>query len=276
MTRTLLHLEHLTFSDQSIRGWSFRELTGWWGGTGNKLVEADRPQGIGSFQRTRALRRSRVMTFRARFRGADSAEVERAYDELSAVGAEGPVRMAVTTDAGTMWRTVIVEDSDASNTHNRRLGWQDVTLTADDPRRYADAEWASVGLPAPGQGEVWPEVSPTVWPGGGSTGRVTLANDGRAPSPSLFVLTGGFSSALITCVETGDRVGFARPVPSGSSVTIDARTRRAEMNGQDVSRWLRFREWTEVPGQQSRTFQFNATDPVGLPEMAGKADHAWW
>lgn len=277
MTQTLIHLDHITFTDRNVvRGWSFRELGGWWGGTANKAAENDRPQGIGSFQRHRAVRRSRVMTFQARYRGIDSVEVENAYDELSAIGAEGDVRFGVTTGAGTSWRTVIVEDSEASSTHNRRLGWQNVNLTADDPRRYADGEWVSTDPPSAGQGEVWPEVSPTIWPGGGSTGRVVLVNDGRAPSPSSFVLTGGFGSALITCVETGDRIGFARPVPAGSAVVIDASTRRAELNGQDASRWLRFRQWTDVPGQQSRTFQFDVTDPVGSPGMAGKVDHAWW
>lgn len=121
---------------------------------------------------------------------------------------------------------------------------------------------------------MFPAVWPAKWPGGGATGRVTLPNDGRAPAPVSLVLTGGFSSALITCVESGARVGFDRPIPAGTSVVIE--NGRATLNGQDVSRWLRYREWTDVPGMLSRTFQLQVTDPVGTPTLAGKVDHAWW
>ncbi|MDY0830731.1 hypothetical protein SK224_16470 [Microbacterium sp. BG28] len=274
--RTLIHLDHLTFSDSNVSGWAFRELTNWWGATQNKVPGVERPSGVGAFQRRRATRRSRVISFQARYRGSSAAEVERAYDELAAIGADMPARMGVTTDDGTSWRTVIVEQQDAQSTHNRRYGWVDVDVTADDPRRYGDAEWLTTDPPSAGVGLVWPVVWPAVWPGGGSPGRVTLVNDGRAPSPSSFVLRGGFDTAVVTCVETGDRVGFARPLPEGSVVTFDAETRRALLNGQDASRWLRYRQWTDVPGLSSRTFQFDVTGATGSPSMSGRVLPAWW
>jgi hypothetical protein len=277
--RTVIYFGHLTLLDQipDAGGWSFVDLTNWFGNADNKVPGVPRPQDHGDFRRTRSLRSSRVMSFVARFDGDSSAEVEAAFDEFAAIGAEAPAAIGVETEAGITWRTVAVERSLAEPTYNLPFGTIPVDLTADDSRRYGLGEWQQTTPPAPGQGLVWPVVWPAVWPGGGSTGRVTLLNAGRAPSPTVFELRGGFSSALITCVETGARVALARPVPEGSVVTIDSSTRRAVIDGQsDVSRWLRFREWTDVPGLMSRTFQFDATDPVGSPTMRGKADPAWW
>lgn len=264
----------VTLPSYAPTGWSFLELVDWWGSTPAKGRAEERPQAHGAFEASRSLRSSRAISFTANFIGATQAEVEEAFDTLSAVGAEGPVLMTVTTPAGSSHRVVTVEDT--SPTRHRGgsgIGGMAVDLIAADPRRYSPGEWLSTTPPAPGQGIVWPVVWPAVWPGGGSSGRVELANTGKAPSAPVFRLLGGFASALITSVENGRRIGFDRPVPAGSMVEIDASTKRAVLDGQsDVSRWLRFREWTEVPGLLSRTFQFDADGG----EMIAKVDHAWW
>lgn len=269
-------LGNLVFPARSRSGWLFSGLKGWWGATANKKPSVKRPQKHGSFPATRALRDERPMSFDATYIGQTQAELEDAFDTLAAVGADEPVLMIVTTPAGSCFRTVTVSSSDPDDHHGRRIGTVAVDVLARDSRRYMSGEWVTTGPPSPGGGLVWPVVWPAVWPGVGSSGRVTLANNGKAPSPSRFLLAGGFSSALITCVETGARVAFNRPTPAGTVIEINSDTRRATLAGQDVSRWLGYREWTDVPGLMSRSFQFDVTDPVGSPTLSGKVDHAWW
>jgi hypothetical protein len=264
----------VTLPSFAAQGWSFRDLVDWWGTTPAKGSPVERPQGHGAFEASQSLRSSRAISITANYIGESQAEVEDAFDTLSAVGAEGPVLMTVTTPAGSSHRVVTIEDT-APTRHRggSPIGGMTVDMIARDPRRYSSGEWLSTPPPSPGQGLVWPVVWPAVWPGGGSSGRVELANAGKAPSAPVFRLLGGFESAVITCVENGRRIGFARPVPAGSMVEIDVKTKRALLDGQsDVSRWLRFREWTEVPGLLSRTFQFDADGG----EMIAKVDHAWW
>lgn len=118
---------------------------------------------------------------------------------------------------------------------------------------------------------------PLIWPGGGSSGRITLTNTGKAPSSPQFRLLGGFDSALITSAETGARIGFDRLVPDGSVVSIDTAQHRATIDGQsDVSRWLRWREWEMVPPGESRSYQFDVVGPVGTPKLEGRVLSAWW
>lgn len=267
----------ISFPSYSATAWSFRDLTGWLGQTDDKVPLVERPQGHGAFRTSRSLRSSRAVSLTVTYIGGSQSDVENAFDVLDAVGADGPVVMSVTLPTGTTWRVVTVDKVTVTRWRGgSRYGQAAIDMIARDPRRYMSGDWVTTGPPSPGQGEVWPEVYPVVWPGGGSSGRVTLVNDGRAPSPSRFLLAGGFSSAQITCVETGARVGFDRLTPTGQVVEIDAGTGRATIGGQDVSRWLRYREWTDVPGLMSRSFQLDVTDPVGSPTLSGKVDHAWW
>ena len=245
-------------------GWTFSDLIDWWGLSDNKLGARERPQAHGAFQSSRSLRSSKAISFNARFLAATPQTAEAAIDDLGGLGSDGPVLMIVTAPSGSTQRSVSIDAVTRLDQREVDYGTVSVDVLAADPRRYDVEAQAPVTTPAePGQGRVWPAVWPLVWPGGGSTGRITLTNAGRAPSAPTFILSGGFDTALITCLETGARIGFNRPVPVGSEVVIDTANRRATIDGvSDVSRWLQFREWETVPAGSSRTFQFDATGVV--------------
>lgn len=248
-------------------GWTFSDLIDWWGLSDNKLGARERPQAHGAFQSSRSLRTSKAISFNARFLADSPQAAEAAIDDLGGLGSESPILMIVTAPSGSTQRSVSIDAVTRLDQREVDYGTVAVDVLAADPRRYDVEAQAPVTSPAePGQGRVWPAVWPLVWPGGGSAGRITLVNAGRAPSAPTFVLSGGFDTALITCLETGSRIGFNRPVPVGSQVVIDTVNRRATIDGvSDVSRWLQFREWEVVPGGASRTFQFDATGVVRGP-----------
>ncbi|ONI65623.1 hypothetical protein CSIV_04915 [Microbacterium sp. CSI-V] len=248
-------------------------LKGWWSGVSSEVPTTKRPQSHGEFQGEGRLN-GRLITIEGMIHSSGDQAAD--LNALSGALAGGELGLLVVTEAdGPRWAWVrrVGEPDTKILVFGQTAAYQ-VRFRAADPRRYATGEWVETSPPSAGQGLVWPVIWPAVWPGGGSSGRITLPNDGKAPSSPSFVLSGGFSTALITCVETGARVGFARPIPVGASVVIE--NGRATLDGQDVSRWLRYREWTEIPGGFSRTFQFDVTEPVGEPRMAGKVDHAWW
>lgn len=271
----MITLDGIVFSEFATDGWVYSELTDWYGQVANKVQRTKRPLHHGNFQETRVFRDGRAVSFKAAYLSGSAGAVQSAVDELSSVGADGPVVMTVVGDDGVpAHRVVTVELVGVPDWLSATEAEVTVMLIADDPRRYADGVWQQTGPAVQSGGLVWPAKWPLVWPVSGSSGRVTLPNPGTAPSEAVFRLRGPFDSALITCVESGARVGFNRPVPAGSVVEVSGR--RAVIDGQsDVSRWLQFREWTDVPGGESRTFQF---DPVGgtAAFMQGKVDPAWW
>lgn len=279
MITTTIELGGITFEDVAFDGWSFTGLTDWWGQTARKGGVEERPLADGAFEESTVLRSSRAISFVAQYIGGAQADAENAFDDLAAVGASGPVEMIVRTPAGASARRVTVENVEPVDHRGRRFGQIAVDLIARDPRRYAlgaDVPWLTSGPPSPGLGRTWPAVWPLIWPGGGSSGRIALTNVGKASSAPQFRLLGGFSTAMITCVETGSRIGFDRFVPAGSVVEIDTSNHTATIDGQsDVSGWLRWREWEMVPAGETRTFQFDVTDAVGSPQLEGRVLSAW-
>lgn len=284
MITSSLQLGPILFEDFASQGWSFASLVDWLGSTDDKREVVERPQAHGAYDVTTSLRASRAISFRATFVCASQADGEGALDEISSVGADGPVVMIVTTPAGRTARRVTVERVTPVKHQGQKFGrvtvQADVYLIARDPRRYevdTDVPWVQTGPPSAGNGLVWPAVWPLIWPGGGSSGRITLTNRGKAPSAPQFRLYGGFASALVTCVESGARIGLDRVVGPGSVVSVDTALHTATIDGQsDVSRWLRWREWELVPPGESRTFQFDVTGPSGSPVLEGRVLSAWW
>ena len=251
-------------------------LRGWFGGVSSRVDRTVRPQSHGEFT-SRGLLSGRVITLEGMVRTKqDGAAQETAVNVLSGLLADGETdRLTVESAAGVLWADVqrLDEPDTRILLYGSTAAYQ-VRFLAVDPRRYADGAWQQTGPAVQSGGLVWPAVWPLVWPVSGSSGRVILTNSGKAPSAPSFRLQGPFTSALITCVETGARVGFNRPVPAGSVVEISGK--RAVIDGQsDVSRWLMFREWGDVPGGASRTYQFDAVDGAGAV-MQGKVDSAWW
>lgn len=260
-------------------GWYLSTFADWLGLSDDKVDARERPQAHGAFDVSKSLRTAKAISFKVGHNSwGDQAAVEAAVDELSAIGADGPVIMRVTSPAGVSERVVSIVNVSHLDVDGLATGSTAVDVLARDPRRYAVSAFSAVTGPAsPGQGRTWPAVWPLVWPGGGSSGRVTLTNTGKAPSAPSFILRGGFDSAVITCTETGSRIGFDRLVPEGSVVTIDTDAARAVIDGQsDVSRWLRFREWEFIPAGSSRTFQFDVAGAVGDPTLEGQVRSAWW
>lgn len=257
----------IVFPAVTDHGWYFFNLRGWHGQTSDKIRTEERPQAHGAFASSRSLRSSRGISFEVAYRDGTTTEVEEAVAELSSFGAESPILMTVEDDLGTTRRTVKVDSIPDRDDNRLYTGDMMVGLVAEDSRRYGiTPSAASTGPAQPGQGLVFPEVWPLVWPAGGSSGRITLTNTGKAPSAPTFVLRGGFDTAMITCIETGARLGLSRQVPVDSSVVIDTESRTAIIDGQSsVSRWIQFREWETIPPGVSRTYQLDATGIVSIP-----------
>lgn len=260
--------------------WEFADLVGWRGLTDDKIPSTERAQEHGAFEPVRSLRTQRAISYIARAVAQSQDTAEEFVDTLSAIGAEAPLEMIVETDSGRSSRRVRVAAATPQDRRNRTLATVAIDLIAADPRRYGlseDVPWVEAGPPTSGTGRVWPAVWPLIWPGSGSDGRITLTNTGKAPSAPEFQAVGGFATALITCVETGARIGLDRVVPDGSVAAIDTTEHSATIDGQsDISRWLRWREWELVPPGESRTYQFDVTDAVGSPKLRGRVRPAWW
>lgn len=253
-------------------------LDGWFDGVDSRVTQRERPRAHGLFP-TRGWTSGRVITLTGRIHSSSGAGQEEDINVLSGLLADGePSRFTVDAFSGSTWANVVrLGTPDISVITYGSFAAYQVSFLAADPRRYADANWQRTTPASPGGGRTWPASWPLIWGGDpGSDGRVNLSNTGRAPSHPVFRLAGGFDSALITCANTGARIGYDRPVPAGSVVEIDVAQKRAVIDGQtDVSRWLLYRDWEAIPAGATRSFQFDAVNPLGA-YMDGRVFPAWW
>lgn len=270
----------ITFSDGDDQESTFLLVTisGWFDGVDTRREKTPRPRRHGAFK-SPGYQGGRIVSLELEVYTSSKAEQRAVLSSLAALLADGGYSPLTVTEDGQSWSISVGRDGEPTVTLDMYglLARVRLQFWAPDSRWYEDAAWQETGPPEAGGGLVWPVVWPAVWPGGGSSGRVSLVNSGLAPSAPSFLILGGFSSALITCVETGERIGFDRPIPVGSIVDIDVAGRRAMIDGQsDVSRWLRWREWGDVPPESTRQFQFDVVDPSGSPKLQGRVLPAWW
>lgn len=273
-----LTLGGIEFKDVAASGWVYQGLTDWYTLTDDKIPDEEKPQGHGAFGVSESLRSSAVIPFKAVYLADTEAEMLAAGEQIMAAVATGPVDMVYTDALRTTSRSVTVRTAPMTDHHGRPTGEFEFDCLARDPRRYSVGDaWQSTPPAADGAGIVWPLVWPLVWPGGGSDGRVTLQNLGSAPAAQRYRLNGGFESALLTNTATAQRIGFNRPVPAGSVVEIDTKSRQAWIDGQsDVSRYLTFREWWDVPRYSTVQVQFDVTGATGSPTLSALAPSAWF
>ena len=274
----MIELAGVTFRDTG-RGWVFADLIDWYTLTDSKSQDTPKPQSHGSFKPGRDWRSSAAISFTAAYIGDSVAECLAAAESFTAAGTGETATMQVTDDIRTTSREVSIRhvgvpDFFGYDHYEVRFA---VDVLAWDPRRYSVGDaWLSTGPAQSGSGLVWPAVWPLVWPSSGSDGRLTLTNAGTGAYPPIYRLYGGFDSALITNVTTGQLIGFDHPVPDGSVVEINTRTRQARIDNQsDVSRFLTWRQWWDVPASSSIVIQFDATASVGTPHLEALPRSAW-
>lgn len=161
-----------------------------------------------------------------------------------------------------------------------RFGWV-AQWRCPDPLRYGPAGAAvSSGLPTSGGGLVYPLAYPLDYGTPGDTGQITVVNDGTAPAPIAFRVTGSLPLGFEISADTGERLVYVETVPAGQTLWGDTGTGTLLAEGTSERRGnLTVADWMQVPPKSSITLQFTslggAYDPAAtltVPEPRG----AFW
>ena len=162
-------------------------------------------------------------------------------------------------------------------------GWQ-AEWVAPDPFRYGQQRSAYTGLPVKrgglrydlytdGEGN---ETGYLDYGESSDSGRVTLRNDGDADAWPTFQVRGPAPQGVtIANVETGRRIVSTAVIPAGSTLTIRTAKGTAYLDGADRSGQLTVREWTPVPPEGERTFQFSAPTYTAAALVGSIRDTHW-
>lgn len=280
-----LTINGLQFSGDvgSSNGFYFNGLEDWFSLTDSKSELTERPQADGAFGIGHDYRQSAVLSFTGFYRGADRASTIAAKHVLTGTLGGGQPKLAVLTDVdGSTHRIVSIRSAPITDNRDSLVFTFSVVMTATDPLCYGDSISVSTGIPMSGGGLIFPLGSTDAyWDFGedGASGRVLVSNPGTAATfPSLSVSGGLGSGFVVTDVATGESVPFYRPIPEGSTVTVNQRTGRASIDGQsDVSGFLVRAEFFSIPAGESHQIQFAPLGVVsGSPQLTVSTAPAYW
>lgn len=135
-----------------------------------------------------------------------------------------------------------------------------------DPFIYADTQRsASTQPPVPGAGFALPVTLPFTIPAGGSTGAMTVLNDGTMAAPWTARIDGPLTLPTITHTETGKQLQFTAngglDIPAGDFVLLDSQARSVLYNGvgdRRLTLLLSTGWFSLVPGNNTVSLAANA------------------
>jgi hypothetical protein len=172
-----------------------------------------------------------------------------------------------------------------------------VQLVATDSRKYSlqtksgqttlaqtNVEGVYWNGPAGSTGVEWngpaSPITGTVWQASsGSSGFITIDNDGTAPTPVLFTITAPSSGTLpqptVTNTITGETITYGGTMVTGDVMTIDTGTGLALLNGNDVGALFTKFQLFEVPKRSTIAVQFTAAGPADTASLLAQWSDAY-
>lgn len=266
--------------------WLFTKITGWHGGPGVEVDQAQRTNQHGQFGQP-GRRTGRPITITGRIAGRDRADVAAAIERLDELLADGQFGRLTFADRtlGPRWVDVQLLDSPDVVWNGGPFATYQLSLLAPGPFKYGTMSTASTGFAAApvGAGLRVPLFTTL---GGvldfgdkGSVGTLQVRNPGSAPASVRFVVDGPTPPEGFTITELGtdNRITFLAPVPAGSHLRFDTSTGMVTLDGvADRSTETVVTRWPVIPKRGSAEFLFA---PIGAPTPAlltAEVDATYW
>lgn len=270
--------ETLSGIEKPDSGLIWTDLEGWWGlpdarGDGDPI-----PGGHGRFRRRKVLRDARIMTLRGHIYAKDNTELVEVRDRFEAALSDGVGLMRVATSASGVWeRWVEIDTLTIDPDRGRHETAFTVDMIAPDPRRYGPLlRVGPAKLPTSHGGVRFPQKTPFNFGSVTSGGRLMIPNSGAIPVSPTLIVSGGFEAVVVSDITAGRRLRLEWPVSVGSEAIFDSRSRRVELNGSEITRWLTRREWFKIPAGMTHEFRFEVEGGSGDPRMWGEYREGAW
>ena len=272
---TNIQFEGLTFDDGATTGFTISEWSGWWDGAGIRVPVNERPQADGAFGSSNNYRSARTVTVEGSWVGSDLESAYAALRQLRAMQPRGvPSTFRVSEPFETTSAVVALAGVRGPNQLAHPFFKFVFDVVAYDPLRYGDPVTSSTGIPVSGGGLLWPLGTTALeywdWGDDGASGRISVTNVGTADVWPSITVTGGLAGGFVaTNVSTGQSIRFVRPIPDGSSVSINQRTGSASIDGQsDVGGFITERGFFAIPAGATHQVQFAGLGAVtGTPQF---------
>lgn len=260
------------------------DIQGWHKGAPLRRDSQTKPNRHGTFA-ARGYKDARMVTVSGHFTAATRAEAAAFTDEINACMADGTqgVLTVDDVDQGVRWAEVYLREPDVTWNGGRDVSWA-LDMEAPDPRKFGALMAVSTGRAQPGGGmvfDLFTGANPGIMDFGepGETGAVQIHNSGKAPADPVLRVQGppGYADGgdfKVTEVETGRVMQWRGTILTGQELVLDSRYGTVLLEGTgDRKGGLIRNQWPEIPGGQTRTYQFETDSDLTLILEAAPA---WW
>lgn len=270
-------MEEMWARSPDLTGFGFSENADWYTVSDSKVDLDERIVADGAYETVRDWRSQLPLSFSCWYRGKTRSAVRSARNQLNAILGSGSTVVVRFTDEDEVTERVVSIRSAKPDDDRGQLSFRfSVISVAPDPHRYgAEQVFPNIGIPASGGGLLFPlgtnrttgvvDATAPYWDFGadGTSGRVSITNDGTAEAFPSIEVTGGLSGGFVIRDQTsGKEVRFERLIPVGSTVKIDQRTGVAMIDGQgDVSGYITSWDFFSIGPGETHIIQFS---PLGV------------
>lgn len=234
-------------------------LDGWYGTPDAKVESTERQSGHGAFSITQdmILYSARTVTLKTSAIAGDRARVLSIMEQIQRL-AGSIVKLRVVDGERDTYATGYIETEwEADRWFTANTG--EITIVCPDPRRYATEATQSTLVPLNGRqgGIVFDDagclvVDPITFHGDTQAGNsVVLTNNGTTTAYPEITVSGSWPDGVIISHSQG-QLWYAGSV-NWANLTLDCKSRTASVNGVDVTRNLKSRDFPTVsPGYDVR------------------------
>lgn len=256
--------------------WIVGEELGWSDAAPVRLAVADREDAHGGISGP-VWRGARLINLKGIALAPDRITMLYAKDRLRAVGDDTTTTQLTVAEAHLTRHTWVKYATEARmrDVNSRAFEWE-LSLRADDPLRYGDAQILSMPLPiTPAGGLAYPLTFPYTYGAGLVGGYGTADNAGNAATYPVLQISGPLSNPAVYNATTGAQIAAQLDLAAGDVLTIDAAGRGLSVNGASRfdamtadSSW-----WTLAPGGNDIRFTASTYDTAPLMVMTWRS--AW-
>jgi hypothetical protein len=264
----------LTGVDAYGVSWRTTDLTGWAGSPSSTLSPVQKTRNHGAWLSPRYLT-PRTIAPGGYIDAPDRPSARAAIDRLNAAVSLDAARFTVVEDDSTRYCTVYRQDEVLQNWLTDTVVQWSAQVVAVDPRKMADPDAVSTGLPSGTGGLTIPFTVPFAITSTIVTGNAILTNPGNTSGPVRLRINGPIVGPAVTHVSTGLALTFSSDLALGDGewIDVDMEAQTVLANGQSSRNGdVTSRGWFGFdPG--ANVFSFTATSGTGT--LTVTATPAW-
>lgn len=258
-------------NDTSVSGFVYNNIRSWYESGASKTEFTDNPRGNGSFGVSQLNYGDLVVSVEGVYIGLDGAAAARAKARLNGLKKQGKrISISYLDEDGITYRSGQITNISIPHRSARTPIFKyGVDIICTDARRYGVTRTFTTGLSSSLGGYTFPYTFPYDFGSIGSSGRITVTNNGTTDASIDIRVTGQLDQGFtITNITTGAFLRLNRFIPLGSTIYLNSKSGSVTIDKQSPLVLSNDSSWFDIALGATNEIQFSTpAGSAGTPTM---------